>query len=90
MIAWIRSGRLEGASVTAPFQEAVIPLLDELDASARGVGAVNTLWKRGDRLIGGNTDVQAARELVDELDGVLTIGDFYGRAEEEGTHIVFI
>ena len=29
-------------------------------------------------------------DLVDELDGVLTIGDFYGRAEEEGTHIVFI
>ncbi|MBT8288228.1 MAG: DsrE/DsrF/DrsH-like family protein [Bacteroidia bacterium] len=29
-------------------------------------------------------------DLVDELDGILTIGEFYGRAEEEGTHIVFI
>ncbi len=29
-------------------------------------------------------------DLIDELDGVLTIGDFYGRADEDGTHIVFI
>ncbi|NNF81548.1 MAG: hypothetical protein HKM99_02280 [Flavobacteriaceae bacterium] len=29
-------------------------------------------------------------DLIEELDGVLTIGDFYGRADEEGTHIVFI
>ncbi|MBT8268749.1 MAG: DsrE/DsrF/DrsH-like family protein [Bacteroidia bacterium] len=29
-------------------------------------------------------------DLIEELDGILTIGDFYGRADEEGTHIVFI
>lgn len=29
-------------------------------------------------------------DLVDYLDGVLTIGDFYTRAAGEGTHIVFI
>jgi len=29
-------------------------------------------------------------DLIDELDGILTIGDFYGRAEEDGTQIVFI
>lgn len=29
-------------------------------------------------------------DLIDDLDGVLTIGDFYGRADEDGTHIVFI
>jgi peroxiredoxin family protein len=28
--------------------------------------------------------------LIDELDGVLTVGDFYARAEGEGTHVVFI
>ncbi|MCB0836523.1 MAG: DsrE/DsrF/DrsH-like family protein [Bacteroidetes bacterium] len=29
-------------------------------------------------------------ELFDELDGVLTVGDFYGRAEGDGTHLLFI
>ncbi|WP_020535554.1 DsrE/DsrF/DrsH-like family protein [Lewinella cohaerens] len=30
------------------------------------------------------------KDLIDDLDGVLTVGDFYGRAEGEGTHVVFI
>lgn len=29
-------------------------------------------------------------DLFDEMDGVLTVGDFYGRAEGEGTHLLFI
>lgn len=29
-------------------------------------------------------------DLVDEIDGVLTVGDFYARAEKEGTHMIFI
>lgn len=29
-------------------------------------------------------------DLIDDLDGILTIGDFYNRANGEGTQIVFI
>ena len=29
-------------------------------------------------------------DLIDELDGILTIGDFYNRANEDGTQILFI
>jgi peroxiredoxin family protein len=28
--------------------------------------------------------------LIDDLDGVLTVGDFYNRAHGEGTHLMFI
>ena len=28
--------------------------------------------------------------LIDEIDGVLTVGDFYARASGEGTHLLFI
>jgi peroxiredoxin family protein len=28
--------------------------------------------------------------LIDELNGVLTVGDFYSRAEGDGTHVIFI
>ncbi len=30
------------------------------------------------------------KDLIEDLDGVLTVGDFYGRAEGEGTHVLFI
>jgi peroxiredoxin family protein len=29
-------------------------------------------------------------DLFDDLDGVLTVGDFYGRAKVEGSHLLFI
>lgn len=30
------------------------------------------------------------KDLIDDLDGVLTVGDFYNRAHGEGTHVIFI
>ena len=29
-------------------------------------------------------------DLIDDIDGVLTVGDFYTRAQGEGTHLLFI
>lgn len=29
-------------------------------------------------------------DLFDDIDGVLTVGDFYGRAQGQGTHLLFI
>lgn len=29
-------------------------------------------------------------DLIEDLDGILTIGDFYGQADTEGTQIIFI
>lgn len=29
-------------------------------------------------------------DLIDDLDGILTVGDFYGRAKGDGTQILFI
>ena len=51
---------LRGLSVTIPHKSAIIPLLDEVDSTARKVGAVNTVVVREDRLIGYNTDVLGA------------------------------
>ncbi len=53
----IRSGELNGISVTIPHKEAVIPLLDELTSAASLLGAVNCLAADGGRrAIGHNTD----------------------------------
>jgi shikimate dehydrogenase len=45
-----------GANVTVPHKQAVMPHLDDLTDDARAVGAVNTIVRRGDTLIGDNTD----------------------------------
>lgn len=58
-----------GFNCSIPHKVAVIAHLDGLGASAEIIGAVNTVVRRGDALIGENTDgqgfVQALREQVD-------------------------
>ena len=45
-----------GLNVTYPFKQSVLPLLDAISDEARAIGAVNTLVREGDRLVGHNTD----------------------------------
>lgn len=47
---------LEGLSVTYPHKEAVAAAVDELSAVATRLGAVNTVVRRGERLVGESTD----------------------------------
>ncbi len=56
VVARIRAGELQGANVTIPHKQAVMPFLDEIDPAAQAVGAVNTIVRRAERLIGYNTD----------------------------------
>jgi shikimate dehydrogenase len=46
-----------GANVTVPYKEKVIPHLDGLEGAAAELKAVNTVVRRGDRLVGQNTDM---------------------------------
>lgn len=47
----------DGANVTIPYKETVIPFLDEIDEFADSVGAVNTVVNENGRIKGYNTDV---------------------------------
>ncbi len=51
---------ISGASVTIPHKEAVLAQLDDVEALARRIGAVNTIVRRGGSLLGTNTDAEAA------------------------------
>jgi len=55
-VAGLRGLAIGGVSVTIPFKEEIIPLLDELDSQAATIGAVNTVVNRDGVLTGYNTD----------------------------------
>lgn len=61
---FVRCGDWTGLNVTIPYKETVIPFCDELTETARRVGAVNTLVKRGGRICGDNTDYEGFRDTV--------------------------
>lgn len=50
--------QLEGANVTVPHKEVAYEGCDEVRGIARNIGAVNTLVREGNRVIGYNTDAE--------------------------------
>jgi shikimate dehydrogenase len=69
-----------GANVTVPHKETILPLLDEVDALASSIGAVNTIVKRDDRLLGFNTDAYGFIEALHKE----------GHFEPEGKRVVIL
>ncbi len=70
--AVMRTLGFQGASITVPHKQAIIPHLDEVDEMGRAIGAVNTVFAQDGRLMGYNTDwlgVVRALEQVTELRG---------------------
>jgi shikimate dehydrogenase len=63
-----------GVNVTFPYKEAVVPLLDEMSARARDIGAVNTVVVRDGRLIGHNTDTTGFERAIAEMDAIADRG----------------
>ncbi|HET9845828.1 MAG TPA: shikimate dehydrogenase [Nitrospira sp.] len=59
-------GNFRGASVTIPHKVAVLPLLDEVDTTARHIGAVNTIVAEEGKLLGMNTDATGALRALRE------------------------
>ncbi|MFM8875300.1 MAG: shikimate dehydrogenase [Anaerolineae bacterium] len=56
LLARVRVGEIQGLNVTIPHKQNVIEFMDELTPTANAIGAVNTIYMRGDKLIGDNTD----------------------------------
>lgn len=51
-----KHNNLKGLSVTIPYKEMVMDYLDEIDANAKKIGAVNAIKIENNQLIGYNTD----------------------------------
>lgn len=68
-MAALRDGTFAGLNVTVPHKTRVLDLVDELDASARDVGAANTLVRDGSRIRAHNTDAEALAQELTRLGG---------------------
>jgi shikimate dehydrogenase len=66
----LRRGLFDGLNVTVPHKERVLAFVDDLDASARIIGAANALVRTPDRrVIAHNTDSPALAEELKRLEG---------------------
>ena len=69
-VAGLRALGATGANLTMPHKQAVLEHLDDLSEEARALGAVNTIHRAGERLVGFNTDVSGFREFIDDDAGI--------------------
>jgi shikimate dehydrogenase len=79
-ICGVRAMGMRGINLTIPHKVAVIPLLDEISPDAKLIGAVNTVRREGNRLIGENTDGKGFLRGVREEAGI----------DPKGKHIVVL
>jgi len=56
LVRAVRVMGFAGLNITYPCKQSVIPLLDSLSEEAKAIGAVNTVVREGNRLVGHNTD----------------------------------
>ena len=59
-------GNIRGCSVTIPHKVSVLPFLDDIDPTAKQIGAINTIVKHEGRLRGINTDATGALRAIRE------------------------
>jgi shikimate dehydrogenase len=55
-----------GGNITIPHKEAAFRLVDHRETAAEAIGAVNTVWLEGPRLIGGNSDAHGFIANLDD------------------------
>lgn len=73
-LGFMKSTGMKGLAVTIPHKQSIMPLLDEIDESARKIGAVNTVVCRDGKYIGYNTDADGFASAFAAF-----AGDFAGR-----------
>ena len=65
----LRSEDYLGANIGVPHKDRVAAMLDRLTEEAQATGAVDTITRDGDQLVGHNTDVIAFKPALEELVG---------------------
>ena len=68
LIFKIRKEKIHGLNVTVPFKKLVIPFLDELSEEAEISQSVNTIYKKDNKIIGENTDIEGFKLSLEKTE----------------------
>lgn len=66
-VAALRPLGYRGMAITVPYKVAVIPLLDDVDADVRAIGAANYMTIEDGRLIGHNNDGKGVVKAIEKV-----------------------
>jgi shikimate dehydrogenase len=69
----MRTLGIVGFNITVPYKQDVLRLVDRLTPGANAIGAVNTIWRDGEEIVGENTDAPGFVEAL-RKHGVKTRG----------------
>ncbi len=64
LAAFMLAKEFKAINVTIPYKADVIPYLDEIDATAKEIGAVNTIVNKNGKLFGFNTDFAGMKAMI--------------------------
>ena len=67
IIAEVKKGKIDGINVTVPFKKSAIPFLDELTHLAKETQSVNTIFRKGNQVVGDNTDVGGFKQSLEYI-----------------------
>ncbi|MDA9076785.1 shikimate dehydrogenase [Candidatus Pelagibacter sp.] len=68
LIFKIREAKIHGINITVPFKKIVIPFLDELSKEAEISQSVNTIYKKDNKIIGENTDIEGFKLSLEKIE----------------------
>jgi shikimate dehydrogenase len=64
----MREEKIHGINITVPFKKLVIPFLDELSEEAEISQSVNTIYKKDNKIIGDNTDIEGFKLSLEKTE----------------------
>jgi len=64
----MREEKIHGINITVPFKKMVIPFLDELSEEAKISQSVNTIYKKDNKIIGENTDIEGFKLSLEKTE----------------------
>jgi len=66
LISDVKEEKIHGLNVTVPFKKMIIPFLDDLSEEAKISQSVNTIYKKDNKIIGDNTDIEGFKLGLEE------------------------
>ena len=64
----VKKGIIQGLNVTVPYKKSIIPFLDELTLISKRTNSVNTIFKKDNKIVGDNTDVEGFEKSLKHID----------------------